>query len=54
MRPWGILCMKTTRKYEGGANSRSEISPNVYEVGAPLDAYLHYHHEMAYVNTSVK
>lgn len=26
---------------------------NVYDTGAPNSAYLHYHHEMAYVNESV-
>ena len=38
--------------YEGGANPRRPIQPNVYEVGAPLSAWLHYHHEMAYVGRS--
>jgi hypothetical protein len=38
--------------YEGGANPRNQIAPNVYEVGAPLSAGLQYHHEMAYVGVS--
>ena len=41
-------------KYNGGANSRGEISKNVYDTGAPSESHLHYHHEMAYVSKSVK
>lgn len=44
-------------QYEAGANQRSERSPaaqNVYDVGAPEVADLHYHHEMAYVEESTK
>lgn len=41
-------------EYNGGANPRDNIAPNVYEVGAPLVAWLHYHHEMAYVSHSTK
>lgn len=41
-------------KYNGGANSRGAIGENVYDTGAPKDAHLHYHHEMAYVGKSVK
>jgi hypothetical protein len=40
-------------RYEGGANSRKRIAKGVYDVGAPADAYLHYHHEMSYVTESV-
>jgi hypothetical protein len=42
--------------YEGGANKRKALQPgsNVYEVGAPGKAWLHYHHEMAYNGHSVK
>lgn len=40
--------------YDGGANPRDDIAPNVYEIGAPLAAWLHYHHEMAYVGRSTK
>jgi len=36
-------------EYEAGANPRGMVEPNVYDVGAPLTADLHYHHEMAYV-----
>jgi len=39
-------------QYQGGANPRDLLEPNVYEVGAPLSAWLHYHHEMAYVGHS--
>lgn len=39
-------------RYDGGANARQDIAPNVYEIGAPLSAWLHYHHEMAYVGRS--
>jgi hypothetical protein len=38
--------------YRAGANPRDVLAPNVYEIGAPLQAWLHYHHEMAYVATS--
>ena len=38
--------------YRAGANPRDTLEPNVYEVGAPLQAWLHYHHEMAYVAKS--
>jgi alpha-ketoglutarate-dependent taurine dioxygenase len=41
-------------KYEGGANPREGIIQNVFEVGAPNDAWLHYHHEMAYNQHSMK
>ena len=35
-------------EYEGGANprGRDEGLGNVYDIGAPLQANLHYHHEM--------
>eukprot|EP00397_Hematodinium_sp_SG-2012_P027225 GEMP01028592.1.p1 GENE.GEMP01028592.1~~GEMP01028592.1.p1 ORF type:complete len:353 (+),score=88.07 GEMP01028592.1:175-1233(+) len=38
--------------YKAGANPRTAISPDFYDVGAPLAANLHYHHEMVYVRTS--
>jgi hypothetical protein len=38
--------------YTGGANPRESLEPNVYEVGAPLTAWLQYHHEMAYLGHS--
>jgi len=56
MEKWAHVLMPSTMKYEGGANSRDSLNVNlnnVYETGAPLSAYLHYHHEMAYVKESV-
>ncbi len=41
-------------RYDGGSNPRDDIAPNVYEIGAPLSAWLHYHHEMAYVSRSTQ
>jgi len=40
--------------YEGGANPREALAlENVYDTGAPLDAHIHYHHEMAYIQETV-
>lgn len=52
MRKAATLVVKNQKKYKGGANPRGSIQPNIYEVGAPLSAWLHYHHEMAYVGSS--
>lgn len=52
MRHAAKLVMTGEMGYHGGANPRRGIEPNVYEVGAPLEAWLHYHHEMAYVSES--
>lgn len=49
----GLLFPEKT-DYEGGANNRVEIEPNVYDTGAPKEADLQYHHEMAYIDASVK
>ena len=54
MRRAAKLVIENEMRYEGGANPRDSIEPNVYEVGAPLSAWLHYHHEMAYVGTSTR
>ncbi len=54
MRRVAKLVIENEMRYEGGANPRDDLEPNVYEVGAPLTAWLHYHHEMAYVGTSTK
>lgn len=54
MRAAAKLVIDREMKYEGGANPRDRIAPNVYEVGAPLSAWLHYHHEMAYVGRSTR
>jgi len=48
------VLMTTHMDYEGGANLRAPIEENVYDTGAPREADLQYHHEMAYVNTSCK
>lgn len=40
--------------YDGGANNRGHIEQNVYDTGAPKEADLQYHHEMAYVKYSTK
>ena len=42
-------------EYEGGANPRGRDADlgNVYDVGAPLTAHLHYHHEVTYKEHSV-
>eukprot|EP00977_Amphora_coffeiformis_P003815 scaffold765_cov160-Amphora_coffeaeformis.AAC.16 len=42
-------------EYEGGANARGRDVDlgNVYDIGAPLSAALHYHHEMTYKQHSV-
>jgi len=52
MRRAAMLVLGDEMHYAGGANPRRYIEPNVYEVGAPLSASLHYHHEMAYVDRS--
>ena len=54
MRTIASQIVKNQRQYEGGANPRKPIEKNVYEVGAPLEAWLHYHHEMAYIGSSTK
>jgi hypothetical protein len=54
MRAFAKLVVDAEMTYRGGANPRHVLEPNVYEVGAPLQAWLHYHHEMAYVRTSTK
>lgn len=52
MRKIANLVVKKQMVYTGGANPRGSLQANVYDVGAPLAAWLHYHHEMAYVGTS--
>lgn len=54
MRSAAKLIIDDEMAYEGGANPRGSIEPNVYEIGAPLSAWLHYHHEMAYVGRSTR
>ena len=52
MRRFAKLVIDREMPYKGGANPRDLLQPNVYEVGAPLQAWLHYHHEMAYIGHS--
>ncbi|MBV6656827.1 MAG: TauD/TfdA family dioxygenase [Devosiaceae bacterium] len=52
MRALAKHVIQTDMNYKGGANPRDALQPNVYEIGAPLPAWLHYHHEMAYVGHS--
>ena len=54
MRRAARLVVDSEMDYEGGANPRDRLAPNVYEVGAPLSAWLHYHHEMAYIGQSTR
>ncbi len=54
MRSIAVQLVKKQRKYEGGANPRKALGANVFEVGAPLEAWLHYHHEMAYIGSSTQ
>lgn len=55
MQNWAkVLVGQADVEYTGGANPRKALEKNVYDVGAPLSAWLHYHHEMAYVGRSVK
>lgn len=54
MRRFAKLVVENEMRYEGGANPRDDLEPNIYEVGAPLSAWLHYHHEMAYVSHSTR
>jgi hypothetical protein len=54
MREFAKIVVDAEMDYVGGANPRDRIEPNIYEVGAPLQAWLHYHHEMAYVGTSTR
>jgi len=54
MSKYARTVVKKQMKYEGGANPREGIIDNVFEVGAPNDAWLHYHHEMAYNQHSMK
>jgi hypothetical protein len=50
------LVMGEETEYEGGANprERTEGLANVYDIGAPLQADLHYHHEMTYKSHSTE
>ena len=52
MREFSKLVIEHEMRYKGGANPRDKLAKSVYEVGAPLEAWLHYHHEMAYISRS--
>ena len=54
MRRFAKLVVDREMQYQGGANPRDQLQANVYEVGAPLSAWLHYHHEMAYIGHSTR
>ena len=54
MRRIAKLVVDREMRYKGGANPRALLQASVYEVGAPLEAWLHYHHEMAYVGRSTR
>jgi hypothetical protein len=54
MREFAKLVIDNEMRYKGGANPRDNLAKSVYEVGAPLEAWLHYHHEMAYVSHSTR
>ncbi|MFT5200937.1 MAG: alpha-ketoglutarate-dependent taurine dioxygenase [Candidatus Aldehydirespiratoraceae bacterium] len=54
MRTLAMHCLPGEMVYEGGSNPRESLEKNVFEVGAPLSAHLHYHHEMAYVAKSTR
>ena len=54
MRDVAKLVVERAMRYQSGANPRDYLDAGVYEVGAPLTAWLHYHHEMAYVGHSTK
>lgn len=50
------MVMGEETEYEGGANPRGRTGDlgNVYDIGAPLEADLAYHHEMTYKSHSVE
>ena len=54
MRRFANLVVDKEMRYTGGANPRDNLGKSVYEVGAPLQAWLHYHHEMAYISHSTR
>lgn len=47
-----LIPSEMNMEYKGGSNWRNYIEPNVYDTGAPAQAWIHYHHEMAYIATS--
>jgi len=47
-----LIPSEMNMEYKGGSNWRNYIEPNVYDTGAPKEAWIHYHHEMAYIARS--
>jgi len=47
-----LIPAEMNMEYKGGSNWRNYIEPNIYDTGAPKEAWIHYHHEMAYIKTS--
>lgn len=54
LRLAALLGMRNEMLYEGGSNPREAIVKDVFEAGAPLTAWLHYHHEMSYIGESTR
>lgn len=55
MHPWAeVIVSEGMTEYKAGANPRNSVSElvNVFDTGAPKEAHLHYHTEMAYVGKS--
>ena len=50
------IIMGAESEYEGGANPRNRNSDlaHVYDIGAPIEASLAYHHEMSYKSHSIE
>jgi hypothetical protein len=50
------IIMGDESEYEGGANPRGRVQElgSVYDIGAPLEAALAYHHEMTYKSHSIE
>lgn len=56
MTKYARVAIKEQMVYESGSNRREPIDgggDNVFEVGAPGEGWLHYHHEMSYVAHSM-
>ncbi len=57
LRAVAKLVMKREQLYKGGSNNRGQLEGSrdrrVFNVGAPSEAWLHYHHEMTYIKSSV-
>ena len=58
---WSKVPLGNTWKYEGGANERNylknddeEEESGLYDVGAPGNMHMHYHHEMTQVRLSTE